>query len=277
MVGIRDMQEPKQNAGSKISILKIFVFILCFFLLLEVLIYFVIMPYFGPVKISYNGIRHYTPAVIEQLLGENGKANWLRFDVNAATSKISSFPGVQAVSVEKKFPDSVIIQVEERVPVAMTLVAVGNRSVPVMLDKTGAVFLPMEMVKTDSELPLISGLPLENSAQGIRLDKMYRPLFEQIASLQSRKQKYFTALSEIHVLSKEYGNYELAVYPIHSRVRVLMDRNLNEEALQYMMVVLDVINTIKPDVKEVDLRYGAVSYRNAALTYPVDAGGFLER
>ena len=36
---------------------------------------------------------------------------------------------------------------------------------------------------------------------------------------------------------------------------------MNEDALQYMMVVLDVVNSIEPDVSEIDLRYGSVSYR----------------
>ena len=60
---------------------------------------------------------------------------------------------------------------------------------------------------------------------------------------------------------KEYGNYELALYPSQAKVKVLSDRNLNEDALQYMMVVLDVVNSIEPEVSEIDLRYGAVSYR----------------
>lgn len=40
-----------------------------------------------------------------------------------------------------------------------------------------------------------------------------------------------------------------------------MDRNLTLESLQYMMVVLDVLNTIEPNISEVDLRYGSVSYK----------------
>jgi cell division protein FtsQ len=265
-------------AGSKTTLLKIIVFVLLFFLLFEVAAYFVILPSFSAVKITYDGVQRYTPADFEQLLGENGKNNWLRFDVAAAASTISSFSGVEEVAVEKKFPDTVIITVKERIPIAMTLMTDGNRSVPVMFDKAGVTF-PMEMIHTDSELPLISGISLENNAKGMRLDKMYRPLFDQIASLQSRKQKYLATLSEIHVLAKEYGNYELVLYPINSRIRVLMDRNLNEEALQYMMVILDVLNTIKPEVKEVDLRYGTAAFRNAGLTYPEigAGGGFLER
>lgn len=84
---------------------------------------------------------------------------------------------------------------------------------------------------------------------------------EQIASIRSLSQKYFAAISEIQVVPKEFGNYELVLYPINSHVKVLTDRSLNEDALKYMMVVLDVVNSIEPNVSEIDLRYGSVSYR----------------
>ena len=42
---------------------------------------------------------------------------------------------------------------------------------------------------------------------------------------------------------------------------MLTDRSLNEEALKYMMVVLDVVKQLGSDVCEIDLRYGSVSYR----------------
>ena len=45
---------------------------------------------------------------------------------------------------------------------------------------------------------------------------------------------------------------------------------------QGMMVVLDVIDSLDPDVTEVDLRYGAVSYktRNSDRSYQLRGGAF---
>jgi cell division protein FtsQ len=51
------------------------------------------------------------------------------------------------------------------------------------------------------------------------------------------------------------------VYPVQYHTRVLTDRNLSLESLQYMMIVLDVIDKLEENVKEVDLRYGSVSYK----------------
>ena len=83
----------------------------------------------------------------------------------------------------------------------------------------------------------------------------------EISDIKKLQNRYFDLISEIQVVPKEYGNYELVLYPIRTHIRVLTDRILNESALQYMTVVLDVVNEIEPDVCEVDLRYGAVSYR----------------
>ena len=95
----------------------------------------------------------------------------------------------------------------------------------------------------------------------MRIPQTYRTLIEQISAIRQMGQKYFAAISEICVIPKEYGNYELMLIPEGSKIKVLTDRTLNEEALKYMMVALDVVNSIDSNVSEIDLRYGAVSYR----------------
>ena len=86
-----------------------------------------------------------------------------------------------------------------------------------------------------------------------------------IAAMSSLPQNYFVGISEIQVIPKEYGGYELAVYPIHTKARVLTDRALNEDSLKYMMITLEVIKRIAPeDVFEIDIRYGEVSYKKRA-------------
>ena len=96
-------------------------------------------------------------------------------------------------------------------------------------------------------------------SQGMRIPSKYRPLIDQINKIRSLPQKYFASISEICVLPKESGSYELALIPSQSKIKVLTDRALNEDALKYMIVVLDVVNKFGTDVAEVDLRYGSVS------------------
>jgi cell division protein FtsQ len=172
--------------------------------------------------------------------------------------------------VVKRFPDRIRIEVQEREAVAMTLATVDNRTYPVFLDKNGVAFAAAHR-GNDGALPLLTGLALEHHVDGTRLSKKYRPLLEELALSLDRNhgegmQKLLQSLSEIHVEDKGNLSYELTLYPIHSKVRVLLDRALNEEVLRYMMVTLDVVTSMKQDVKEIDLRYGAAVFRGNSPT-----------
>ena len=185
--------------------------------------------------------------------------NWINFSANDTRSLVSSVAGVEEVQVVKRFPDRVFITVKERVPVAMMFAVQGGRTVLVQVDKNGVLF-PPSSATAHLSLPLISGIPIEHIPEGMRLPARFHALIGQISDIRSLSQNYFAGISEIHVVPKEYGNYELVLYPLHSRTRVLVDRQLNEDALQYMMVMLDVVNTLEKDVSAIDLRYGSVVY-----------------
>jgi cell division protein FtsQ len=224
------------------------------------LLYFILIPGFAPIKIRFEGTRLYNNGDLALLITPKNGTSWISFNTASACAKLSSLTGIESVTVEKKFPDKIVVNITERVPVAITLATQNGRTVAVLLDKTGAVFVPQFAPPQDS-LPLITGLPLEQIGPGMRLSKVYHPLLEQIGRLILLPQKYFSAFSEIRVIPKEYGGYELIVYPIKSRVRILLDRGLNEDTLKTMMVTLDVVSSMEPNVEQIDLRYGSFSYR----------------
>jgi cell division protein FtsQ len=256
-----EREGAKTNEGreSKMFALKILVLILCAALAVEIILYFVLIPCFTQVKIHYEGVSLYGSAELTPLITPQ-KNTWFQFNTVSACAVLSSLSGIESVSIEKKFPDKVFVSVTERVPVALTLATHDERTVAVMLDKTGAVF-GAGVPSTIDSLPLVTGLPVEQIGQGMRLSKMYHPLLEQIAFLTSLSQKYFAAFSEIRVVSKNYGSYELIFYPVKSHVKILLDRGLSEDTLKTMMVTLDVVSSMEPDVEEIDLRYGSFSYR----------------
>jgi len=246
----------------KVRAIKILFCVLCFLLAGELVVYKYIMPSFSSPKISISGLENYTAEEIGTKLYSMAGANWFDFDVERAAAIISSEAGIESVTVEKKFPDKIYISIEERSPVAVILLNENGISSPLEIDRNGVLF-PEHSNKSvqNASLPIISGIPVEYMSQGMRIPSKYRPLIEQITRIKDLPQQYFASISEICVLPKEYGNYELALIPSQSRVRVLTDRALNEDALKYMMVVLDVVNQLSSNVSEVDLRYGSVSYR----------------
>ncbi|MGI5173362.1 FtsQ-type POTRA domain-containing protein [Treponema sp. OMZ 840] len=255
-----EMQDVKKTAKPKTKVLKILVFLLTGVLVLEGLLYLVVIPATSQVRVTFNGLQSLQAAELGRELSLYCGTQWLGFDTAVAAARIASHSVVESVSVEKRFPDQVFITIKERVPVAVTFAEINGKTSPVQIDKNGVLF-KTEGTIPGSSVPLISGLELDSSFDGMRLDPKFRSLLDQIALIQADNPAYFSALSEIKVLPKEYGNYELALYPLHSKVRVLTDRNLCESALQSMMLVLEMIKVIKPNVAELDLRYGAVSYK----------------
>lgn len=258
---IQEKKEEEIRTEKKVKIIKVVFCVLCFLLIGELIGYKYIMPSFSSPKITVSGQKNYSAEEIAAKLLIMNSTNWFDFDVEQAAAILSSESGIDNVIVEKKFPDKIYINIEERVPVAVTFVDNNGCSLPMQIDKNGVLFPGKKTSMPDSnEAPIVSGLPVEYMSSGMRIPSKYRPLIEQIAKISALPQKYFASVSEICVIPKEYGNYELALIPAQSKVKVLTDRALNEDALKYMMVVLDVVKQIDTNVSEVDLRYGSVSY-----------------
>lgn len=251
----------KSKRTDKFSMIKIFVAIFSILLICELGVYFFFIPCMEKVEIYFSGLSAYSPQQMMKTIEPLKDKSFLAFNSSEAKSLISTVSGVEDATIEKRFPNKVFIKITEREPVAMTFVQMGDRTVSVQIDKNGVLFAANgNTAKVDRTIPLISGIPVENIPEGMRIPQKYRALMEQIAEIQTLSQKYFAAISEIQVIPKEYGNYELVLYPIHSRTRIKTGRQLNEETLQYMMVALDVVNSLEPNVAEIDLRYGSVSY-----------------
>ena len=262
-----DLDEGNKNsAETKIKVIKIIFIVLCILLIGELVVYKYVMPCFSDPKVTISGEKNYTADEIARKLIKMNATSWFDFDVAQAAAILSSEAGIEKVTVEKRFPDKIYINVKEREPVAVTFVVENGRTYPVEIDRNGVLFHGKEGFMPDTSLvPIVSGLPIEYMAQGMRIPGVYRPLIDQIDSISALPQHYFSGISEICVIPNEFGNYELALFPAQSKVKVLTDRALNEEALKYMMVVLDVVNQIEMPVSEVDLRYGSVSVKTVDL------------
>ena len=255
-------KEQETVKDKKLIALKVLVIVLGSFLVLEALLYSFVLPLFSAPEITYSGLNYLTKKELNEKLSELDCSTWSGFSTEMAVSVLSTISCVESVAVDKHFPNKISVKIKERNAVAKSIICQDGTSKSVQIDENGILFsVNSASVATDYSVPLVSGLPIDSLQEGMRLPAKYRVLMEQISDIRKLPRKYFAAVSEIKVVPKEYGNYELALYPSQAKVKVLSDRNLNEDALQYMMVVLDVVNSIEPDVSEIDLRYGAVSYR----------------
>lgn len=248
-----------EKNDTKAKILKVLVIGLAVFIILEALIYAVVVPSLSSAKITFVGLDSMSSDELLAYAGVSDSISWMGFDTGSFASRLATNACIESVAVEKKFPDQILVKVNERKPVCMSFVNVDGKTVPIQIDENGVVF----SVGGNSigNMPLITGLDLPTLSEGMRIPTKYRTLLEQIDEIWKINPAYFTALSEIRIISTDFGSYELMMYPLQSKVRFLTDRTLTEETLQYMMVVLDIIESVEPDVTEVDMRYGTISYK----------------
>ena len=259
-----EVKTPKneEKTDKKMKVIKIIFLIMCVILAIEVCIIKFVKPCLSSPKITISGISNYSAEEIGSKLLTMDSTNWLDFDVKEAVGILSSEPGIEGVIVEKEFPNKIFVRITERTPVALTFFVQDGNTIPVQIDRNGVLFYDEDKEFLNSELlPIVSGIPINYLANGMRIPQMYQPLMEQIAKISANHKEYFAGISEICVIPTDNDNYELALISAQNKVRVIADRTLNEDALKDMMVVLDVIKLIDADVPEVDLRYQSVSIK----------------
>lgn len=258
--GSADDSVKEQKTDKVTKAVKVIFGILLFVFMLEIVIYKFAIPSLSSPKVLFSGNKSYTARELVTVLTPINTSNWFNFDIEQAVSLLASVSGIDSVSVKKQFPNKIYINVIERSPVAMVFINDNGKCVPLHVDENGVLF-PEKTVENSYSIPIISGLPIEHYSAGMRVPVKYRALISQVANIAKMPQNYFKGISEICVVPKDYGNYELILIPAKSRIKVFTDRTLNEDSLKYMMLVLDVLNKVNYSVSEIDLRYGSVSYR----------------
>lgn len=246
--------------NSKIKIIKILVIVLSVFLLLEVLAYTLVLPCFSEIEVSFAGTKSLSTRQLYNTISTNLQANWFELNTDQIVTELKKIPNIDTVTAEKRFPNLLFVSITERVPVAISLANKNGKTISFQIDKKGTIFNADQNI-INSIIPLVTGLSMDNLDEGDRLHVKLRPIMEQIEEIQRIKPEYLSVISEIRVLPKEFGGYELMVYPMYYHTRVLMDSNFTVDSLQHMMVILDVMKSLNNMPEEIDLRYGSISYK----------------
>lgn len=100
-----------------------------------------------------TGAVHTSPGAIAKITDRYRGANLFRLDIAALQSELLALPWVERVDVEKKIPDSLMIHITERRPVALLVANGAIRYV----DRNGISFAPLSVTEGNPELPVITG------------------------------------------------------------------------------------------------------------------------
>jgi cell division protein FtsQ len=172
---------------------------------------------------------------------------------------LRTLPQVEQVHVFKHFPDRLEIMLEGRKAAALALAMSGGRIVPVYLDASGVIFRVGDF-DTLPDLPIVSGIMIEDPVPGMRLPAAFSSFFSELDTLSIRAPELLNAVSEIRINRKSPDGFDLIVYPVHRQISVRLSE-LNEDLLRYTLLLVDVLASRENGVRSIDFRSGMVSYK----------------
>ncbi|MEL3907511.1 MAG: FtsQ-type POTRA domain-containing protein [Treponemataceae bacterium] len=244
-----------KRGAKKIVLIFIFALLILLFVIL-ICYYFVFLPNSSIAKIKFVGNDVLSGVFLKRKAGLDNYIKWNKVDSMQVAKRIANISCIESVSVEKKLPDSVLIKISERKPVALTFVQIDNYSVPVLIDKYGILFTSDD-IKAEN-LIIISGLNFESFSEGMHLNSGLIKLLNEIDLLQNKNKKLLNQISEIKIVPKKYGGYDLLLFPVLNKTKVRVQDNLTAEVIQHALLVLDVVNDLQDfaNISEIDLRSG---------------------
>jgi cell division protein FtsQ len=164
--------------------------------------------YFALRSVEVNGNRRITRGDVLQWAGVKESASIWDVAPDLVSGRLQSHPWVRRVRVERKFPNRLSIEIEERRPVAVVRLHELN-----YVDRSGRILGPLR--DGDSpDFPLITGLE-EAKASGFTPLGVHRAL--RLLRLCQRLD-CFDAISEVYV--DQYRG--LTVFPVHPAAAVVL-------------------------------------------------------
>lgn len=187
----------------------------------------------------------------------------LDVDIAALQRSIGKCPQVKNITVMRKFPDTIAIEIEERKPILRLMVQEGRAKKIMFIDGDGVVF-PLEIGDnfTQNQLPFLSGIALVKEGDGYQ--KV--PNVDKIQELLTiAKAKYWPIYTQIEVVEMSSLNRVNAPWSkIKMRCQFASQVIFKDNDFDEQLKRLDfILNT--PKLKS------RIPVNRIDLTYPKDA------
>jgi len=226
----------------------------------EIIWLFGISPFIPFSNIDVHGFDGFERAQVLKHAGLNDRSSYFSTNVKEVKERLASNVLVESAVVIKRFPDKLSIYLTPRKAAALTLTTIGQRQVPICVDRHGVYFKIAEGDYNETQnLPLLSGI--DNPKINMRLPSGLISLVESITDISSSSPELLSAISEIRIERKAWDGYDLVLFPVHSSIKVRLENNLTEDTLKYMFLMLNVFEASFPSPHEIDFRSGMGSYK----------------
>ncbi len=197
-----------------------------------------------------------------QIAGLQGDESYFSLDVDRITANLEAYPVIREADVTKSFPDQLSIVLRKRIPLAIAVVEMGAKSIPVVLDENGVVFEGGRSVSSYN-LPVVSGVRFPEIALGMRLPDELRGYLRKLAKLRDSSPVLFGLISEVEFVKKRQADYEVLLYTTQHSLKVRLGQDIDENLLKYVLTALDVVagEMGMENLEELDFRSGDIVYR----------------
>jgi cell division protein FtsQ len=209
-------------------------------------------------KIEISGPPGMEKDSVLHCAGIDTQSSYMTLDTTQAAIALRKQYHFSSIRVDKRFPGTLIIDIESLKPVALTFVQLDGKTTPVYFDRNGVTVQIGKNVP--STLPIISGEGFNQPRLGEYLIPPELGTF--LPNLEQLRKSYpdmLTAVSEIRIDSRSYG-YDLVIYPVTYPVRVRVGENLDKDKLKYVLLLIDVVASSGAKIDEIDFRSGTASY-----------------
>ncbi len=253
----------QENISFRLRILRGLLFLIISALIFELIFYFAILPSISNVRIMLNlNASSLTEREIIGMISLNKDTKWISVDASKIEKRLMTFPIIERATVNKRFPDKLFVEVIERKPVAVSFANIEGNVVPLEIDKEGVVFRIGWNEKV-SLLTIVSGLNFQNPNVGMKINYKLLSLFSRLDAISKTNPILLSGISEIKIREKKFGDYDLVMYPIHTRVKVFTPKDFTDKTLSRMMLILDVVSNEKvaKELEYIDIRGANIVYK----------------
>ncbi|AEF83116.1 putative cell division protein FtsQ [Leadbettera azotonutricia ZAS-9] len=220
-----------------------------------------ITPFMPFSKVNVSAAEGLSRESLLAYAGVSSQSSFISLNARTSEKALRALPQIESAFVFKHFPDKLEIVLKGREAAAVAFASLKGKMVPVFFDSHGIIFRIGHEGKADAsaELPVISGLVIEEPYPGMRLPAMFNSLFQQLDTLRIKTPELLAAVSEIKINRKSFDGFDLILYPIHKQIRVRLSE-LNQDLLRYTLLMADVLAAREPGINFIDFRSGMASY-----------------
>ena len=248
---------PSRSRKIAEKIVRRVVLLLAVIVVAEIAFHLFISPYLRVRQIIIRGDQPTSDEQLMSLVEIDTNTHYGQVKPAKIEQRLAQLPAIAQVEVTKRFPNTVIINIQQRQPVGIIFRDIYADPQLLFFDPKGVIFSAQLAIPPDS-LPVISGLSDDEWSVGTDLAIQLRELLQSIAKLRDHAPDLYRSLSEVVVLPLANHHYEALLYFDALHIPVRIANSISRYQLKEIAVVLDVLAQ-QPDhlpISEIDFRSG---------------------